>query len=93
MASYPGLPLEAGLLDAGQWVAEVVYFPLETALLAEARRRGCRVVDGGGMAVFQAVGAFRLFTGCDADAERMMNHFVELTRTGAVTQNLPGALR
>lgn len=92
MATYPGLPLDAGLLDARQWVAEVVYFPLETALLMEARRRGCRVVDGGGMAVFQAVGAFRLFTGCEADAKRMMRHFAELTRTVTVPQNLPGAL-
>lgn len=92
MSSYPGLPLDAGLLDSRQWVAEVVYFPLETALLIEARRRGCRVVDGGGMAVFQAVGAFSLFTGHEADAERMMGHFVDLTRTGAVPQNLPGAL-
>lgn len=91
MVNYPGLPLDANLLDARQWVAEVVYFPLETALLAEARRRGCRVVDGGGMAVFQAVGAFRLFTGREADAERMMRHFAELTGTGEAPQNLTGA--
>ena len=79
MASYPGMPLDANLLAPRHWIAEVVYFPLETSLLAEARRRGCRVVDGGGMAVFQAVGAFGLFTGSDADAERMMRHFKELT--------------
>jgi shikimate dehydrogenase len=92
MANYPGLPLEAGLLSARQWVAEVVYFPLETALLAEARRRGCRVVDGGGMAVFQAVGAFRLFTGREADAGRMMRHFMELTGTGEAEKMRPGAV-
>lgn len=91
MATYPGLPLDADLLDARQWVAEVVYFPLETALLAEARRRGCRVVDGGGMAVFQAVGAFRLFTGREADPQRMIRHFAELTCSSAMPQSLPGA--
>jgi shikimate dehydrogenase len=30
---------------------------------------------GGGMAVFQAAGAFRLFTGREPDAERMLRHF------------------
>jgi shikimate dehydrogenase len=80
MAKYPGLPLPADLLEARHWVAEVVYFPLETALLREARRRGCRTLDGGGMAVFQAVGAFRLFTGLEPDADRMLAHFNTLAR-------------
>ncbi|WP_331377181.1 shikimate dehydrogenase [Sinorhizobium chiapasense] len=79
MTKYPGLPLDAKLLDHRHWVAEIVYFPLETALLKEARRRGCRTLDGGGMAVFQAVGAFRLFTGLEPDAARMLTHFKALT--------------
>ncbi|WVT76518.1 shikimate dehydrogenase (plasmid) [Sinorhizobium chiapasense] len=79
MANYPGLPLDGDLLDPRHWVAEIVYFPLQTALLAEARRRGCRTLDGGGMAVFQAVGAFRLFTGLEPDAARMLNHFKAMT--------------
>ncbi|THK37917.1 shikimate dehydrogenase [Ensifer sp. MPMI2T] len=79
MTKYPGLPLDAELLDERHWVAEIVYFPLETALLREARRRGCRTLDGGGMAVFQAVGAFRLFTGLEPDAARMLGHFRSLT--------------
>ncbi|MGE0718361.1 MAG: shikimate dehydrogenase, partial [Alphaproteobacteria bacterium] len=80
MAGHPGLPLPPELLAPRHWLAEVVYVPLETALLAEARRRGCRVLDGGGMAVFQAVEAFRLFTGRDADAERMLRHFESMGR-------------
>ncbi|SMC49877.1 shikimate dehydrogenase [Rhizobium sp. RU36D] len=79
MDKHPGLPLPAELLRPDLWVAEIVYFPLETALLAEARRRGCRVADGGGMAVYQAVGAFALFTGIEPDAERMRAHFQTLT--------------
>lgn len=79
MDKHPGLPLPAELLYPRLWVAEIVYFPLETALLSEARRRGCSVADGGGMAVFQAVGAFSLFTGREADAERMRAHFRSLT--------------
>ena len=39
---------------------------------------GCRVLDGGGMAVFQAVDAFRLFTGLEPDADRMLAHFTAL---------------
>ena len=78
MAKLPGLPLAAGLLRSDLWVSEIVYFPLETALLAAARRAGCAVCDGGTMAVGQAVGAFRLFTGMEPDAERMRRHFLEL---------------
>lgn len=79
MEKYPGMPLAADMLEPRHWIAEVVYFPLETELLAEARRRGCRTLDGGGMAVFQAVGAFRLFTGREPDATRMLSHFKSLT--------------
>jgi shikimate dehydrogenase len=75
MAKYPGLPLPAELLQPHHWVADVVYVPLDTELLRTARHIGCRTVDGGGMAVFQAVGAFRLFTGREPDAERMLRHF------------------
>ncbi|WP_426232842.1 shikimate dehydrogenase [Pararhizobium sp. DWP3-4] len=79
MAKYPGVPLPPELLSPRHWVAEIVYFPLETELLKTARLRGCRVLDGGGMAVFQAVGAFSLFTGRKPDAYRMMRHFDNLT--------------
>lgn len=79
MAKFPGLPLPAGLLSPSLWVADVVYFPLETPLLAEARKRGCRTMSGAGMAVFQAAGAFRLFSGVAPDTSRMLAHFAELT--------------
>ncbi|MFE2353242.1 shikimate dehydrogenase [Streptomyces parvulus] len=72
MAAHPGLPLPAGLLHPGLWVAEVVYRPLETELLATARALGCATLDGGGMAAFQAADAFRLFTGREPDAVRML---------------------
>ena len=79
MAKHPGMPLHAALLRPDIWVADVVYFPFETELLRSARALGCRSLDGGGMAVFQAVGAFRLFTGKAPDAERMLRHFREMT--------------
>ncbi|HYG86508.1 MAG TPA: shikimate dehydrogenase [Azospirillum sp.] len=78
MAKYPGMPLPAELLHPALWVAEIVYFPLETELLRTARALGCRTLDGGGMAVFQAVEAFRLFTDINPDAERMLRHFASM---------------
>jgi shikimate dehydrogenase len=79
MEAHPGLPLDEELLHPGLWVAEVVYRPLETPLLQRARELGCRTLDGGGMAVFQAAGSFELFTGIAPDRERMLRHFAELT--------------
>ncbi|WP_344396065.1 shikimate dehydrogenase [Streptomyces vastus] len=78
MAAHPGLPLPAGLLHPGLWVAEVVYRPLETELLIAARGVGCATLDGGGMAVFQAADAFRLFTGREPDVGRMLADIGEL---------------
>ena len=78
MDKLPGLPLAAELLQPGLWVSEIVYFPLETALLKAARAAGCRVVDGGTMAVGQAVGAFGLFTGRTAEPDRVEAHFRRL---------------
>ncbi len=75
MDKLPGLPLDAALLRGGLWVSEIVYFPLQTELLKAARAAGCAVCDGGTMAVGQAVGAFRLFTGCEPDPARMDAHF------------------
>jgi shikimate dehydrogenase len=75
MAKLPGTPVPAALLRAELWVAEIVYFPLETALLRDARALGCRTLDGGNMAVFQAVKAFELFSGEAPDAQRMLAHF------------------
>ncbi|MEX1660022.1 hypothetical protein ABZ960_43985, partial [Streptomyces pseudovenezuelae] len=78
MAAHPGLPLPAGLLRPELWVAEVVYRPLETELLRTARALGCATLDGGGMAAFQAADAFRLFTGREPDAARMLADITEL---------------
>ncbi|MEF7613451.1 shikimate dehydrogenase [Aquincola sp. MAHUQ-54] len=78
MDKLPGMPLPEHLLHPALWVADVVYFPLDTALLKAARARGCATVDGGGMAVGQALGAFRLFTSLEPDAQRVDLHFRRL---------------
>ncbi|WP_024367905.1 shikimate dehydrogenase [Arthrobacter sp. TB 26] len=78
MAAHPGLPLDMSLVDARHWVADIVYRPIETQLIREARAKGCDVLDGGRMAVGQAADAFRIFTGLEADADRMRAHFLAL---------------
>jgi shikimate dehydrogenase len=75
MTKLPGTPLPPALLRPALWVSDIIYFPMETELLRAARALGCRTLDGGGMAVFQAAEAFRLFTGIAPDAERMLRHF------------------
>ncbi len=75
MKKLPGMPVPVELLRKELWVAEIVYFPLETELLRNARALGCRTLDGGNMAVFQAVKAFELFSGVVPDAQRMLAHF------------------
>jgi len=83
MREHPGSAVPADLLRPELWVADVVYRPLDTELLTTARARGCRVLDGGKMAVFQAVDSFRLFTGLEPDADRMLRHFDTLVREDA----------
>jgi shikimate dehydrogenase len=78
MAAHPGLPLEAELIHEELWVADIVYRPLETALVRAARDAGCRVLDGGAMAVHQAVDTLALVTGLTPDADRMAAHFQAL---------------
>ena len=78
MAKLPGMPVPAQWLHSALWVAEIVYFPLETELLRHARALGCRTLDGGNMAVFQAVKAFELISDATADADRMLAHFQEM---------------
>jgi shikimate dehydrogenase len=75
MATYPGTPFPVEWLTPRHWVSEIIYFPLETGLLAAARRLGCRTLDGSEMNVQQAAEAFRLFTGLEPDVMRMRQVF------------------
>jgi shikimate dehydrogenase len=78
MDGHPGMPLPASLLRPDLWVADIIYFPLETELVHRARSRGCRVMTGGAMALYQHAAAFELLTDRPADIERMDRHFEEL---------------
>jgi quinate/shikimate dehydrogenase (NAD+) len=78
MVGHGGTPVPKQLLRPDLWVADVVYRPLETELLRDARAAGCRTLDGGGMVVLQAAGSFERFTGRTADRDRMLRHFATL---------------
>lgn len=75
MAKYPGMPAPKSELRHDLWVADVVYFPSETELLRTAAAVGSRTLPGRGMAIFQAVKAFELFTGRTPDPTEMSRHF------------------
>lgn len=67
----------AELFRKGQVVFDIVYNPLETKLLKEAKARGCTVVSGVEMFVNQAVLQFELFTGAAAPQEIMRQVVME----------------
>jgi shikimate dehydrogenase len=96
MEANEGMPFAPALLRPELWVADIVYRPLETELLRRAAEVGCRTLNGGGMAVFQAVESFRLFTGIEPDSDRMLSHFAELvgdhSQTSREEQNASLAL-
>ncbi|TWT12850.1 shikimate dehydrogenase [Reyranella sp. CPCC 100927] len=77
MLGHAGMPIDDALVRSEQWVADVVYTPLETQFVARARAKGCRAMTGGAMCVHQAADAFQLFTGLVPDVRRMRRVFDE----------------
>ncbi|WP_237215976.1 shikimate dehydrogenase [Falsiroseomonas oryziterrae] len=63
MVGEPPLILDLAPLQPGAVVADMVYVPLETPLLARARARGLRAVDGLGMLLHQARPGFEAWFG------------------------------
>jgi len=83
MAAHPGTPFDVADLADTAWVADVVYFPIDTELLVAARARGLTTLDGGRMNVGQAVAGMHLITGVRPDPRRMRAHFLELVEARA----------
>ncbi len=65
------VPFDPAVLHAGQLLVDIVYEPLVTPLMTEARRRGVHAVNGVGMLVHQAAHAFRLWTEAAPPLEAM----------------------
>jgi shikimate dehydrogenase len=85
MTGQPPLDLPLGRLPPSAVVNDVVYAPLETALLASAHRRGNPVVDGLGMLLHQARPAFAAWFGVEPEVTPELRRFV--------LQDPPGGLR
>ena len=65
------IPIDPALLDRYRVVMDIVYKPLETRLLQEARSRGCQVIDGLRMLIHQGAAQFELWIGQSAPREIM----------------------
>ncbi|MDA8230177.1 MAG: shikimate dehydrogenase [Magnetospirillum sp.] len=76
MAGAPPLDIDLAPLPAGAVVNDIVYAPLETELLAAARRRGNPTVDGLGMLLWQAVPAFEAWFGARPRVTAELRRFV-----------------
>ena len=79
MVGYPPLELDLAALPAGAIVSDVIYIPGETPLLAAARQRGHRTVNGLGMLLHQARPAWRAWFGVDPQVTPEMRRLIEAT--------------
>lgn len=64
-------PVPSDLLSSSMTVMDVVYTPVNTRLLNEARQKGCEVIDGLSMFLHQGAAQFKLWTGIDPDINIM----------------------
>jgi shikimate dehydrogenase len=81
MHGQPALELDASLLPSHAIVADLVYVPLQTPLLAAARARGLRTADGLGMLLHQAVRGFELWFGRRPEVTPALRALVEADLT------------
>jgi shikimate dehydrogenase len=83
MHGQPSLRLDVGRLPAHAVVADLVYVPLQTELLAAARARGLKTADGLGMLLHQAVRGFELWFGQRPQVTAELRALVEADLTSA----------
>lgn len=76
MAHHPPLELDLSRAARNAAVCDIVYVPLETALLADARARGLRAVEGLGMLLHQGVPGFRAWFGVQPEVDDALRRFV-----------------
>jgi shikimate dehydrogenase len=83
MHGQPALEVDVNLLSGQAIVADLVYVPLETALLKAARARGLKTADGLGMLLHQAVRGFELWFGQRPEVTPELRALVEADLRGA----------
>jgi shikimate dehydrogenase len=76
MEGHPALALDVDRANPSLAVADIVYVPLETPLLAAARARGLRPVEGLGMLLHQAVTGFAAWFGVTPVVDDELRQFV-----------------
>ena len=76
MQENPNFPIDPKHLTPDTWLAELIYFPINTPLLMLAKKMGYKTVDGSTMAIHQAAAAFELFTGARANIKHMTESFL-----------------
>jgi len=79
MVGEPALELDLGKLPVGALVADIVYIPRETPLLADARRRGNRGINGLGMLLHQARPAWKSWFGIEPQVTPELRALIEAT--------------
>lgn len=72
-------PVPLAILARFQVVMDIVYAPMETRLLMEAKAAGCRVINGLEMLLYQGVAQFELWTGKTAPVELMRQRLYQAT--------------
>src|SRR5438067_692179 len=82
MAGEPELEIDLAALPPSAVVVDIVYVPLETGLLAAARQRGNRVIDGLGMLLHQGRPGFEAWFGTSVRVTRELRAAVLTTLAG-----------
>jgi shikimate dehydrogenase len=87
MHCQPVLEIDVARLPSQAIVADLVYVPLETPLLAAARKRGLKTADGLGMLLHQAVRGFELWFGQRPEVTPALRALVEADLTADLTKD------
>ncbi|KUO50601.1 MAG: hypothetical protein APF76_08105 [Desulfitibacter sp. BRH_c19] len=75
-------PIPGEYLNNGIWVCDLVYNPLETIFLKEAKRNGCIIIDGLDMLVHQGADAFKIWTGVEPPRQEIKKFLINQIANG-----------
>jgi shikimate dehydrogenase len=90
MVGQPALDFDLSVLPETALVVDIVYVPLETRLLSEARRRGLRTVSGLSMLLHQAVPGFERWFGQKPQVTESLRRLIEADVLGEKSRQAPG---
>ncbi|PIW22424.1 MAG: shikimate dehydrogenase [Candidatus Aquicultor secundus] len=76
------LPVPLEFINASHFVYDLIYTPLETALINGARHKGAKAANGLGMLLYQAASAFEIWTGTSAPVEVMRQALIQGLKSG-----------